>query len=101
MRKMAIGLNRSGHITKISIMPIYGQKCFTQMARDIETDMQHFGFIPYQISSNDEPGLTFDIFGLVSNHGPPIYLLFSAVDCLQLPAAKPRLLPLPQHVTQT
>lgn len=57
-QKQNVIRNGTGHMTKISIIPIYGKNLiFSQMAHDIETNMQLLEFMYYQVCSNDNPSL--------------------------------------------
>ena len=70
---MKVCSNGPGHMTNIAAMPIhskYLQNIFfsgTKQPRTLKVGMQHRVFEYYQISSNDDPGLTLAYFMARSN----------------------------------
>ena len=77
---MKIYSNGPDHITKIAVMPIYGKnikKIFfsgTKRLMTLKLGMQHQVLEYYQLSSNDDPGLTLTYFTARSNLVPCAFI---------------------------
>ena len=55
---MKVCSNGPGHMTNMTVMPIYGKTSRTKRLITLKLVMQHQVFKYYQVCSNEDPGLT-------------------------------------------